>query len=141
VDENFPDEKLFAISTYIPWYADVANYLVTGKLPRNLSPREKQRYIQLSENYMWHDEYLYRAGPYLVIIRCVQEDKMYDIFKAYHDGPCGGHFYDKRKTYKIIQSGYYGPTIFKDANKYVASCDDCQRMGKPTASDEIPLQD
>jgi hypothetical protein len=45
VDDNFPDENLFAISTYIPWYADVANYLVTGKLPQNLSSREKQRII------------------------------------------------------------------------------------------------
>jgi hypothetical protein len=33
VDENFPDENLFVISTYIPWYADVANYLVIGNLP------------------------------------------------------------------------------------------------------------
>jgi len=65
---------------------------------------------------------------------------MHDIFKYCHDGPCGGHFADKRTTYKILQSGYYWPTIFKDAKKYVASCDDCQRMGKPTAVDEMPLQ-
>jgi hypothetical protein len=32
------------------------------------------------------------------------------------------------------------PTIFKYANKYVASCDDFQRMGKPTVVDEMPLQ-
>ena len=31
VDDNFLDENLFAISTYTPWYADVANYLVTIK--------------------------------------------------------------------------------------------------------------
>jgi hypothetical protein len=37
VDENFPDESMFFISTYIPWYADVENYLVTGKLPQNFS--------------------------------------------------------------------------------------------------------
>jgi hypothetical protein len=124
VDDDFPDENLFSISTYIPWYADVANYLVTGKLPQNLSSREKQRIIQLSANYMWHDDCLYRTGPDLVIRRCVREDEMHDIFKACHDGPCGGHFADKRTTYKILQSGYYWPTIFKDAKKYVASCDD-----------------
>ena len=27
IDDNFPDENLFDISTYIPWYADVANIL------------------------------------------------------------------------------------------------------------------
>jgi hypothetical protein len=140
VDDNFPDENLFAISTYIPWYAYVANYLVTIKLPQNISPREKQRIIQLSANYMWHDDCLYRIGPDLVIRRCVREDEMYGIFKASHDGPCGGDFSDKRTTYKILQSGYYWPIIFKDAKKYVAICDNCQRMGKPTAVDEMPLQ-
>ena len=40
----------------------------------------------------------------------------------------------------ILQSGYYWPRIFKDEKKYVASCDDCQRMGKPTEVDEMPLQ-
>jgi hypothetical protein len=98
VDENFPYESLFSISNYTPWYADVANYLVTRKLPQNLSPRERQRIIQLSANYIWHDDYLYRTGPHLVIRICVQEDEMYDIFKSCHDGPCGGHFVDKRTT-------------------------------------------
>ena len=57
----------------------------------------------------------------------------------HHDGPCGGHFADKRTTYKVLQYGYYWPTIFKDAKKYVASCDDFQRMGKPIAVDEMLL--
>jgi hypothetical protein len=76
-----------------------------------------------------------------VIRRFVREDDMYEIFKSFHDGPCGGHFSDKRKTYKILQSSYYWPTIFKDAKKYVASCENCERMGKPTVSDEMSLQD
>jgi hypothetical protein len=29
VDDNFLDTNIFSISTYIPWYVDVANYLVT----------------------------------------------------------------------------------------------------------------
>jgi hypothetical protein len=39
-----------------------------------MSPREKHRIIQLSENYMWHDDCLYRTGHNLVIRRFVQED-------------------------------------------------------------------
>jgi hypothetical protein len=89
---------------------------------------------------MWNDDYLYRTWPDLVNRRCVQEDEMNGIFKACHDGPCGGHFDNKRTSYKILQSCYYWPTIFKDEKKYVANCDDCQRMGKPTAVDEMHLQ-
>jgi hypothetical protein len=126
VEDNFPDENLFSISTFTPWYADVANYLVTGKMPQKLSPREKQKVIQLSANYMWHDDCLYKTGPDLVIRRCVREDEIHDILQAFHDGPCGGHFADKRTAYKVLQSGYYWPHIFKDAKTYVSNCDECQ---------------
>lgn len=37
VEDNFPDEYIFAISTKSPWFVDIANYLATGKLPSYLS--------------------------------------------------------------------------------------------------------
>ena len=64
---------------------------------------------------------------------------MIDILHAFHDGPCGGHFSDKRTTYKVLHSGYYWPRIFKDATKYVKGCDSFQRMGRNTSSDQMPL--
>jgi hypothetical protein len=102
VDDDFPNENIFSISTYIPWYADVANYLVTINLPQNLSSQENQSIVQLSDNYMWHDDLLYQTGLDLLIRRCVREDEMHDIFKSYDDGPCGDHFVDKMTTYKIL---------------------------------------
>ena len=36
--------------------------------------------------------------------------------------------------------GYYWPSVFKDAKKYVQDCDRCQRMGRPGQDNEIPLQ-
>jgi len=65
---------------------------------------------------------------------------MEDILKDFCNELCGGHFTDKRTAYKMLQSEYYWPTIFKDAKNYVASCDDCQRMGKPTLENEMSLQ-
>jgi len=37
VPNDFLDKALFAISTVTPWFTDVANYLVSRKLPQNLS--------------------------------------------------------------------------------------------------------
>ena len=34
-----------------------------------------------------------------------------------------------RTAHKVLQSGFYWPTIFKDALKFVLSCDECQRIG------------
>ena len=33
VFDDFPDEHLFAISIHVPWFADIANYLVSRRLP------------------------------------------------------------------------------------------------------------
>ena len=41
VDDTFPDEHLFVISIKTPWFADITNYLVTGKIPAHLSSYEK----------------------------------------------------------------------------------------------------
>jgi hypothetical protein len=40
VEDHFPDEHLFAVSTNSPWFADIANFLVAGKLPHHLTPKE-----------------------------------------------------------------------------------------------------
>ena len=41
VYDDFPNEHLFAISIHVPWFADIANYLVSGRLLQHLSSREK----------------------------------------------------------------------------------------------------
>ena len=56
VEDKFTDEYLFAISTKSPWYAYIANYLATGKLPSHLFPREKRKIIQTSASYSWINE-------------------------------------------------------------------------------------
>jgi hypothetical protein len=139
VDDSFPDEHLFVVSAHSPWYADIANYLVAGKLPPHLSYREKKNIIHQSARYSWIGGYLFQTGADQEIRRCVQEDEVYDILKACHDGPCGGHFVDKRTAHKILRMGYYWPSIFKDAKKYVKAYDSCQRVGQPNHRDEMPL--
>ena len=50
-----------------------------------------------------------------------------------------GSFFKQENNLKILHSGYYWPTLFRDAKRYVQSCDSCQRMGKPIKRDEMPL--
>ena len=71
--------------------------------------------------------------------RCVREDETYEILHACHNEPCEGHFAAKRTTFKILTTGYYWPTLHKDVINYTIKCDQCQRMGRPTRIDEMPL--
>jgi hypothetical protein len=94
----------------------------------------------MSAPYSWIKGDLFYTGPDMIIHRCVREDEMFNILKACHDEPCGGHFADRRTTYKILHSGYFWPTLFRDVKKYVWGCDSFQRMGHLVQADEMPLQ-
>ena len=41
VEDIFPDERLFTISTHTLWYADIANYFATGKVSQHLPYKEQ----------------------------------------------------------------------------------------------------
>ncbi|GJQ94109.1 reverse transcriptase domain-containing protein [Tanacetum coccineum] len=41
--------------------------------------------------------------------------------------------------WKVFESGFYWPTIFKDASRYVRECDACQRAGIISSRNQMPL--
>ena len=45
IEDRFPDEYLFVISANTRWYAYIANYLATGKVPRHLSYKDQRKII------------------------------------------------------------------------------------------------
>ena len=53
VNDNFPDEHIFSISTKTPWFADIVNYQATKKLPQHISTQEKQNIIRHNATYSW----------------------------------------------------------------------------------------
>eukprot|EP00253_Pinus_taeda_P005610 PITA_05610 len=140
VDEQMLDENLFVISVLSPWFADIANYLVSAQFPPHLSSKEKSRIMRKSASSTWIGGNLFKLGPDQILRRCVREEEVFDILLTCHDGPFGGHFAAKRTAFKILQAGYYWPALHEDVRRYISQCDRCQRMGKPTPRDEMPLQ-
>ena len=76
----------------------------------------------------------------MIIRRCVLEAEQGEILDKCHASPYGGHFAEERITHKILQSGFYWPTLFKDYFEWVKHCDKCQRMGNISKRNEMPLQ-
>nr|GEU86687.1 reverse transcriptase domain-containing protein [Tanacetum cinerariifolium] len=72
----------------------------------------------------------YHAGNFIV--------KALDILKSYHNGPTGGHHGANLTAKKIFDSGFFWPTIYKDAHEFVKNYDSCQRQGKFSQRDEMP---
>ncbi|GJY91631.1 reverse transcriptase domain-containing protein [Tanacetum coccineum] len=90
------------------------------------------------KHYFWDDPFLFKICADQVIRRCVSGQEAFDILKACHSGPTGGHYGANYTAKKIFDSGFYWPTIYKDAHDYVTRCDICQRQGKISQRDEMP---
>ncbi|GJW64357.1 reverse transcriptase domain-containing protein [Tanacetum coccineum] len=73
-----------------------------------------------------------------VIRRCVYGQEAVDILTACHNGPTGGHHGANYTAKKVFDSGFYWPTIYRDAHDLVTRCDACQRQGKISQRDEMP---
>ncbi|GKB17702.1 reverse transcriptase domain-containing protein [Tanacetum coccineum] len=71
-------------------------------------------------------------------MRCVHGNEALEILSACHNGPTGGHHGANLTAKKIFDSGFFWPTIYKDAHEFVKNCDSCQRQGKTSQRDEMP---
>nr|GEW04485.1 reverse transcriptase domain-containing protein [Tanacetum cinerariifolium] len=61
-----------------------------------------------------------------------------DILMACHYGPTKGHHGPNYTAKKVFDSGFYWPTIYRDAQDLVKTCDICQCQGKISQRDEMP---
>ena len=122
-----------------PWFADISNYLSVGIIPPNLTYQQKKRFFAEVKRYFWEDPILFKQCVDQIIRRCVPESEVGDILTHCHSLECGGHFNGQRTTTKVLQSGFYWPSIFKDAHLFAKSCDRCQRIGNIGRRNETPL--
>ncbi|GKF61306.1 hypothetical protein Tco_0181360, partial [Tanacetum coccineum] len=51
--------------------------------------------------------------------RCVSGQEALDILKACHSGPTRGYYGANYTARKVFDSGFYWPTIYKDAHDFV----------------------
>ncbi|RVW58836.1 Retrovirus-related Pol polyprotein from transposon 17.6 [Vitis vinifera] len=108
INDDFLEESLMLLEK-APWYAHIANYLVTGEVPNQ------------------------------IIRKCVPEEEQQGILSQYHENACGGHFASQKTAMKVLQSGFTWPSLFKDSHIMCRSCDRCQRLGKLTKRNQMPM--
>ncbi|GJU28347.1 reverse transcriptase domain-containing protein [Tanacetum coccineum] len=141
INEAFPLETLGSIALKddsTPWFADFANYHAGKFVIKGMTSQQKNKFFKDVKHYFWDDPFLFKNCADQVIRRCVSGQEALDILKACHSGPTGGHYGANYTARKIFDSGFYWPTIYKDAHDFVTRCDICQRQGKITQRDEMP---
>ncbi|GJX08222.1 reverse transcriptase domain-containing protein [Tanacetum coccineum] len=142
ITETFPLETLgmviFCGDDNAPWFADFANYHAGNFMIKGMSSQQKRKFFKDVKHYFWDDPFLFKICADQVIQRCVHGKEALDILEACHNRPTGGHYGANYTAKKIFDSGFYWPTIYKDAYNFVTRCDICQRQGKISQRDEMP---
>ncbi|XP_060972217.1 uncharacterized protein LOC133038172 [Cannabis sativa] len=138
ITETFPYEQLMHVSS-LPWYADIANYLVSSKIPSHWSKQDKNKFYSEVKNFIWDDPYLFKYCPDQIVRRCIPNCDQTKIISFCHDHACGGHFSSKKTAAKILQCGFYWPTIFHDTYAYCKACERCQKLGSVSRRNMMPL--
>ncbi|XP_070024993.1 uncharacterized protein [Nicotiana sylvestris] len=94
------DAKPRLIRTFAPWYANVANYLVSDLIMDGLESYQKKKFLRDYRQYYWEEPFLFRVCADNIIRRCVPKEEIMPILKAYHDSPAEGHHGGNRTAAK-----------------------------------------
>nr|GFA05602.1 reverse transcriptase domain-containing protein [Tanacetum cinerariifolium] len=141
INETFPIESLNKVAhkdPSTPWFADLANYHAGNFIIKGMTSQQKQKFFKDARHYFWDDPYLFRTCADQIIQRCVAGKEAIDILHACPSGPTGGHYEANYTAKKVFDSGFYWPSIYKDAIELVKRCDSCKRQGKISQKDEMP---
>ena len=63
---------------------------------------------------------------------------MNGVIERCHSSSYGDHHGLDKTAAKILEAGFWWPTIFKDARTFMLSCDPCQRTGNISKRHHMP---
>nr|GFC38549.1 reverse transcriptase domain-containing protein [Tanacetum cinerariifolium] len=141
INEFFPLETISKLAYHdqsTPWFADFANYHAGKFIIKEMSTQQKNKFFKDVKYYFWDDPFLFKTCDDQVIRRCVAGQEAVDILTACYSGPTEGHYGANYTAKKVFDSGFYWPTIYKDAFELVKIYNLCQRQGKISQRDEMP---
>ena len=138
INDEFPEESLLLVEN-APWYAHMANFLATGELPADWKAQDRKFFFAKIHSYYWEKPFLYKYCANQIIRRCVPEGEQQGILSYFHESASGGHFASSKTAMKVLQSGFYWPSLFKDAHTICRECNKCQRLGKISRRHMMPL--
>ena len=89
--------------------------------------------------YFWEESLLYKLCKDGVCRCCLPEEEIQSVISHCHDSPCAGHASTSKTATKVLQAGFFWPSLFTHVHTYVYSCDRCQRMGNISRKNKKPL--
>ncbi|CAA7054280.1 unnamed protein product [Microthlaspi erraticum] len=106
--------------------------------PADLSPYQKKKFFRDISHFFWDEPYLFKRGSDGLFRRCIAQEEVEGILEHCHGSSYGGHFATFKTASKVLQAGFWWPSLFKDTHDFIARCDRCQREGSISKRNEMP---
>ena len=137
INNFFPDE-FFSINK-MSWYTNIVNYLAICEMPCDWSSQDRKKFLTEVKSFYWDEPYMFKYCSNQFLKKCILDDEVSRVIQFCHSEACSGYFSSKKTAAKILQCGFYWPTLFKDSHAFCKICKNCQMVGSILKRNMMPL--
>ncbi|XP_022040305.1 uncharacterized protein LOC110942851 [Helianthus annuus] len=119
----------------------IKKFLKNGELPADQTEAESVKVK--SRQHVLQGEILYKKGYLAPLLGCVGPEQSQYLIKEVHKGICGAHFGARTVVAKLMNLGYFWPSMHRDTTEQLRKCDSCQihaPVPKSPKHDLVPIK-
>jgi hypothetical protein len=123
-----------------PWYDNIRFCLQHGSAPHHFDPAKRRALRLKFASFHLVNGILFRQNFDGILMCCIEKDEAEKVLLELHVGEAGGNFGGNTTTHKVLRSGYYWPSLFRDAHALYHKCIICQKASERLQKPAFPLQ-
>ncbi|GJT36418.1 reverse transcriptase domain-containing protein [Tanacetum coccineum] len=106
------------------WMTPIVEFISKGTLPHE--QKDARRIRRTAQRFELRNGVLYRRSFLQPWLRCVGPIQADYVLREIHAGSCSMHSGPRSVVARALRSGYYWPTMHRDARDMIKKCNDCQ---------------
>ena len=116
IPDQTTDAQLFSMQP--DWIHPIIDYLKTGTFPPSMTKEAPKCLAYRAIPFQLVQGKLYRRGKDSKLRQVISETQARMILKELHKGNASGYFFQDITVRKVLDAGYWWPTLYKDTYDY-----------------------
>ena len=123
IPDQTTNAQLFSMQP--DWIHPIIDYLQTGTFPLSMTKEARKCLAYQAIPFQSVQGKLYRQGKDSRLKQVISDSQARMILQELHRSNAGGHFSQDITVRKVLDVGYWWPTLYKDTYKYCQTCHKC----------------